>query len=271
MPPNFVSRRSLIVFVAAAVIVIVGIPQIENLAANRDVLRPYDFVQYWTAGRKKLDGRDPYDPDQLITMQQKMWEGHGKTVMMWNPPWTLPLTLPFAALPWRLAQFLWMGLQLAAVILSVDLLWRMNGGNPRFRWISWLIALCFAPTLFLLMMGQISGWQLMGLVGFLYFLRRESFAAAGCCVALTAIKPHLLPLLALFLALEAMQRKSIRRVVFAGVVVLLVSGLLPLLWNAGCVETVFPGDAPAAVGNHGHHAAVRASDDRLRNPSNDSR
>jgi hypothetical protein len=216
---------------AGAAVVLLGYPQAEKLANDRTLLKPYDFVQYWSAGRQLLDGRDPYDPDQLVPIQRSMYDGVRKAVMMWNPPWTLPLTLPFAALPWRLAQFLWLGLQLTAVLVSADLLWRVYGGPERLRWAAWLVALTFAPTLFLLLMGQISGLLLLGLSGFLYFTRRGQPAAAGACAALTAIKPHLLLLFGLALLLEATRNAATRRSVIAGAVVLLVTGLLPLLWN----------------------------------------
>ncbi|MCE9530959.1 MAG: DUF2029 domain-containing protein [Planctomycetes bacterium] len=224
-------RQVLLVAIAGIVMVVVGIPQIEKLAADRDLLKPYDFVQYWSAGRQLLDGRDAYDPDQLIPLQRNMYDGVRKAIMMWNPPYTLPLTLPFAALPWRLAQFLWLGMQLGAVLLSADLFWRIYGGDPSKRWISWLLALTFAPTLFLLLMGQISGLLLLGLSGFLYFHQKERPALAGCFAALTSIKPHLFALFALVLLLESIRDRKIRRSILAGGTLLLVASILPMLWN----------------------------------------
>ena len=231
MPRVEFNKRLVLILLTAVVILIVGIPQAERLASDRDLLKPYDYVQYWTAGRQLLDGRNPYDPDELIEMQRSMFAGHLKTVMMWNPPWTLPIALPFAALPWRLAQFLWLGLQLVAVLVSADLLWRIYGGKADDRWVSWVIALTFGPTLFLLLLGQISGLLLLGIAGFLYFVRNERPISAGCCVALTAIKPHLLALLGLFIILEAFRGKSTRRTILAGALVIVVGGVLPVFWN----------------------------------------
>jgi hypothetical protein len=188
-------------------------------------------VQYWSAGQQTLHGLDPYDPDQLVPIQRTMYDGVRKAIVMWNPPWTLPLTLPFAALPWRTAQFLWLALQLSAVLVSADIFWRIYGGSPDKRWIAWLVALLFAPTLFLLLMGQISGLPLLGLAGFLYLIRKDHPYAAGCCAALTAIKPHLLPLFALALLLEATRRQSIRKVLLAGGVTVLVCSVMPPIWN----------------------------------------
>jgi Glycosyltransferase family 87 len=226
-----IKRQIILVVLAVVAIVVVGVPQVERLAANREVLKPYDFVQYWSAGRQVLDGRNPYDPDELFALQRSMYDVR-KTVMMWNPPWALPLTLPFAALHWRLAQLLWFVMQLTAVLLSADLLWRIYGGAERYRWVSWLVALTFAPTMFLLLLGQISGLPLLGIAGFLYYIRKDRPALAGCCSVLTAIKPHLLPLFALALVLESTHRRSIRNAIATGAGILAALSLIPLLCNS---------------------------------------
>lgn len=224
-------RQIVLIVVGVVVIVAAGVPLFQKLAADRDLLKPFDFVQYWSAGRQVLDGRNPYDPDELYALQRTMYDLR-KTIMMWNPPWTLPLTLPFGALDWRLAQLLWFVMQLAAVLISADLLWRIYGGDIRYRWVSWLVALTFAPTLFLLLIGQISGLPLLGITGFIHYVRKDRPTLAGCCAVLTAIKPHLLPLFALVLALEATQRRSALRAVAVGCGILFVLALVPLLWNA---------------------------------------
>ncbi len=224
------TRQIVLIVVAIAVVGFVGVPLIEQLSADRELMKPYDFVQYWSAGRQLLDGRDPYDPDELFVWQRSMYD-LPKTVMMWNPPWTLPLTLPFAAMPWRMAQLLWFVMQLGAVLLSADLLWRVYRGDLRLRWIAWLLALAFAPTLFLLLLGQISGLPLLGLAGFVYYIRNNRPYLAGCCAVLTAIKPHLLPLFALVLVLESTHRPASRKAIAVGAALLLLLGLLPLLWN----------------------------------------
>lgn len=226
------SPLRLVLMVAAVVAtILIGISQAESLTANPKLIKPYDFVEYWCAGRLLLDGRDPYDADALVPMQKSMYDGVIKAIMMWNPPWALPLTMPFAALPWRIAHLLWVAMQMAAIMVSVDLLWRIYGGSTKYRWVSWLISMTFAPTLFLLFMGQISGLLLLGLAGFLYFLRNERPYAAGGLAILTALKPHHLSLFALLLILEATRDRRIRKVIIAGAITLLVCSLLPMLWN----------------------------------------
>jgi hypothetical protein len=229
-PKSRNTRQIVLVAVAVVAVAALGIPLFDRLAADRELLKPYDFVEYWSAGRQLLDGRNPYDPDELFALQRSMYDVR-KTVMMWNPPWTLPLTLPFGALHWRAAQLLWFVMQLAAVLISADLLWRIYGGDVRYRWVSWLVALTFGPTLFLLLLGQVSGLLLLGLAGFLHFIRKDRPALAGCSAALTAIKPHLLPLFGLALVLESTHRPAARKALVVGAGLLLVLSVIPLLWN----------------------------------------
>jgi len=193
--------------------------------------KPYDFVEYWGAGRLLLDGGNPYDADQLHPLQRSVSDTVDKAIMMWNPPWALPLIAPFAALPWRIAHAVWLLTQLAALLLSADLLWRTYGGSPHRRPVAWLLGIVFAPTCFLLFIGQISGLLLLGLAGFLYLWTRDRPAMAGCVAALTALKPHHLALFALLLALEATRNRRAARAVVAGALVLVIGSVIATLMN----------------------------------------
>ena len=195
------------------------------------VLRPFDYLQYQSAGRSALAGENPYDGAVLYSYQREIGTNWDDPVMMWNPPWTLPLALPLGAMHWRLGQLLWFALNFAAVVGSVGILWRIFAGPRDRSWLPFALALGFAPTLFLLLLGQISGLLLFGLVGFLGAIRRERFALAGCSAALTAIKPHLFVPFAMLLLLEAIHKSRYRRTILAGGLTLAVCGLIPLAWN----------------------------------------
>src|SRR5262245_1983579 len=73
----------------------------------------FDFVEYWAAGRLNAHGENPYDPERVHELERQA----GRTeegVLMWNPPWTLTLVMPFGLFPARLvqtAQLLWLLLQ----------------------------------------------------------------------------------------------------------------------------------------------------------------
>src|SRR5881227_1912195 len=76
----------------------------------------FDFVEYWAAGRLLAEGRNPYDPEAIEQLERAV--GTEETVLMWNPPWALPLVLPFGMLDARLAHLLWLLVQFAALAVS---------------------------------------------------------------------------------------------------------------------------------------------------------
>ena len=223
-------RTRLLVLILLVVVGAVGVRFAPHYG-NAAVLRPFDYLQYQSAGRATLAGQNPYDGRVLYPIQQEIGTGWADPVMMWNPPWTLPLALPLGAMHWRFGQLLWFALNFAAVVGSAWLLWRIFDGPRERQWLAFALTLGFAPTLFLLLLGQISGLLLFGLTGFLWAVRNERYPLAGCCVALTAIKPHLFVPFAMLLLLEAIHKSQYRRTIVAGGLALTVCGLIPLAWN----------------------------------------
>jgi hypothetical protein len=197
---------------------------------NPRILQPYDYLEYWSAARALLNGQNPYDGGVLFPLQQGItaWD---EPIMMWNPPWVLPLVAPLGALHWRTGQLLWLAFNLSAVLASAFWLWRLFAGTRSAPALAFAASLLFAPTLFLLLLGQINGFMLLGLVGFVWFLQRDRAWLAGTLAALTAIKPHLLAPFALVLVLEACRNSRTRKAVLTGAAVIAVCAALPLLVN----------------------------------------
>jgi hypothetical protein len=237
------------------------------------VFRPVDFMEYQTAGRATLAGENPYDGAVMYRYQSEIQaklpaEGEGDPgdatryadpIMMWNPPWTLPLTLPLGAMHWRIGQLLWAVAQLVSVVASAAMLWRLFGGDSAKVTVAVGLAVAFAPTLFLLLLGQISGFLLLGVVGFMWFeVRREPTASAlttnaylaGLLAALTAIKPHLLVPFALLLVLNTLRGGRTWRVVVAGGLALVAFGLMPMLWNPEVWKQYLSATAAQSAGTH---------------------
>ena len=201
-----------------------------------------DFVEYWAAGRLNARGENPYDPATLYRQEKEVSPGLTNAIMMWNPPWTLSLVMPFSLLPVRAAHLLWLLLQLALLWGCTDWLWRYSGGSAQHRWLGWAVALAFLPTFTLLRMGQISAVVLLGVTGFLYFSERGRWAWAGAAAALTAVKPQLVLVFAAAVLLWAVDRRRWA---------LLAGGALTLaaltLWPLACNPRVLQqyGDAMA--------------------------
>jgi hypothetical protein len=174
---------------------------------SRGVQLPlFDFVEYWAAGRLNAQGQNPYDPDALRQLEKAAGRDT-PAVPMLNPPWVLPLVMPFGLLEVQTAQLLWLLLQLCALVVSADWLWHLYGGTSAKRWVAWLVAFTFLPSYFSLTAGQISPLLLLGTAIFLHAVRTNRPVVAGGSTLLLAIKPHLLLLVLVALLLWSVQER----------------------------------------------------------------
>jgi hypothetical protein len=212
--------------VAAALLAL----QFRNLLNDRTVLPPDDFVEYWAAGRLNARGENPYDPDKLLPLEREAGRDTDEAIMMWNPPWTLAVAMPFGLMDARAAQLLWLLLGFAAVAVGADALWTIYGGPRERRWVAWLLAFTFLPTFFVLAAGQIGTWMLAGGVLFLVCLRKGWPLLAGATAALMAVKPHLVYLVWVVLAVRAFRGKD-GKIVLGGVIAGVIATAIPLALN----------------------------------------
>lgn len=183
-------RRLLAPALLAAVLALLAW-EVAHLLDDPTVWPPDDFVEYWAAGRLCLTGGDPYSPAQLLPLEQGAGRATDEAVMMWNPPWTLPVVMPIGALPARVAQLTWLLVGIAAVGLSAAALWHAYAGPASRKWVAWAVAFTFLPTLMVLGAGQIGPLLLLGAAAFVWLHRSGRPALAGAATALLAIKPHL--------------------------------------------------------------------------------
>jgi hypothetical protein len=227
--------RSLLTWLVLAAAVAVLAWQLRSADLHR-LLPPQDFCEYWAAGRLNATGGNPYAPEQLLELQRQPDVGWTKdnAVLMYNPPWTLPFVMPVGLLPFGPARLVWLLLGLLIVVGSADMVWRFYGGDPQQRWCAWLAAVAFMPTVVVLNMGQIPPLALLGLVGFLYWQRRDRDLAAGACLMLTLIKPQLVYLLGVAVLLWVVDQRR-WRVVLGGGLALVLATVIPWLVNPAVI------------------------------------
>jgi len=190
-----------------------------RLYDDRSIWPPDDYIEYWSAGRLNLQGENPYSKVKLFPLQiegGRELKSVDDAVMMWNPPWTLPLVMPLGVLPSRLGQFAWLGVNLAIAAASALLLWNAFDGAKSKRWLAIVLSLGFIPTLLALNVGQISLVLLLGCAGFLWSAKRGYPFVAGLCAVLVAVKPHLAYLLWIAIAMQAAFSRQ-WRIVLGGV------------------------------------------------------
>jgi hypothetical protein len=189
----------------------------------------YDFVEYWAAARLTLQGENPYDIDRMQQLQRQAGRGD-EGILMWNPPWTLPLVLPFGLVDVRTAHLAWLGLHFLVLGYCSDRLWGLYGGSSEYRWVSWALALTFLPCYFALTAGQISPLMLLGATLFLHFNERRSDVLTGLAAVLLAIKPHLCYLFWIALFCWAVQERR-WKILAAGVTTGVLLTVIPLAFD----------------------------------------
>lgn len=197
-----------------------------------------DFYPRWRGTRALIrEGRDPYSHEVTLGIQQGMYGRPAREdedqVAFAYPLYVALLVLPFSFFPYPQAQALWMSflvlLTLAAVMIILRTLdWRPSPTG--------LVAisvwfLLFYPTARSILLGQFSIVVLALLALVLWATQRGHPILAGCCLALTTIKPQMVFLLIPFLLLTALRCKNYSAVIafFAlmGTLLLLSSFVLP--------------------------------------------
>lgn len=196
-----------------------------------DTVGTRDFSVYWATGRQLAHHANPYAADDLLRTEQSLGfpPGMGAKFMR-NPPWMLPVTLPFGMLSVRAASISWSLLLLVSLAVSVRLLWVMHGRPKNHR--DWL-GYAFGPALLCLILGQTSIFAMFGLVLFLSLYRTWPLLA-GCSLWLCMMKPHLfLPfgvVLLLWVAVTRTYRILIGAALAIGLSVAVTTWIDPAAW-----------------------------------------
>jgi hypothetical protein len=179
-----------------------------------------DFVAYWATGRQLTSFRNPYDLVALSKIEHAVGlEGKYQVAAMRNPPWALPLTLPFGFLSLQASGVLAFLILAASYAASVRILlgiWRCRDRITK------AVLYLFAPALICLIWGQTSVLVLLGLALFLRFHDTRPLLA-GASLWPCTLKPHLLIPAAVVLVTWILVTRSYR--VLAGLAAALLASV----------------------------------------------
>jgi hypothetical protein len=151
-----------------------------------------------------LEGSNPYDPDALFALQRQVVPSLIEPIRQWNPPTIFLFTIPFALLPYQIAEGVWIACTLLIFASSLTTLI----SHPAIRrpkslaeFIPLLLGLLlFFPLWETVRFGQVSAIPLLGLILFVSLERAcHRGSLAGLALALSLVKPHLLFLLYLWI------------------------------------------------------------------------
>ena len=185
----------------------------------------YDYVNYWSAGRLNAEGANPYDLDQLLTLQHQGGWAENWAIPTWYPPWALPVLMLFSQFDYSTSRLLWFLVSVSILVFAIVQSWKMYAGPPRLTWVGLLVGTLFTPTLISLMLGQASPWILLGLMCYLVFITKpRTYWLAGLFAGLTSIKPQLLILFWIALLFWSIKQKTWQ--VIAGSAITIVAGFL---------------------------------------------
>lgn len=213
---------------ALAVAVAVAALALLNWLAGRGVPFRNDFAAYWPVGRLLLQGQNPYDPAAIAQIQASFGDMLGGDSVVRYPPWSLPLLLPFATLPYAAGWYIWIFLQILLVGGSSVLLWKLFENRDRDRRTALAVGLLFPPSLIMALGGQIGGVLLIACTGFIWAADRHRDVAAGICLGVLTLKPHLFLPLAMIVVLWAAYER--RPIVLAAAGLTILSGCLLAVW-----------------------------------------
>jgi len=186
-----------------------------------------DFVSYWASGQMLVHHQNPYDADTILRLEHDQgFPADHQVLIVRNPPSALLLFAPLGFLSYRAATLIWSLLLAACWIVSVRILWILQGRPARrFKLLGnsfppMFVLFFFAPALICILAGQTGLFALLGLVLFLYLYRSRPFLA-GASLWLCALKPHLFLAFAAALLLWIIVSRSYT--VLAGVVAALAA------------------------------------------------
>ena len=178
--------------------------------------RNWDFIGKWASAKLLLQGRDPWDKEELLVVETEGGLPRGwEPATPRQPPTLQVLFIPLALLAFERAAAAWFVLNICILILSA--LGLADTLFPRGEFLGYglalLAVLTFSKALHALLIGQVNTLVLAGLVGCLCFLKRDRGYSAGTILVLTTVKPHLVYIALPVLLMEAGWRKQWRVIV----------------------------------------------------------
>ncbi|MFO0877354.1 MAG: glycosyltransferase family 87 protein [Gemmataceae bacterium] len=172
-----------------ALLALVGVVAVGVVAWQRLPDPPLaDFAEYWAAGRLILAGENPWDIEQVRTLENEAGRP-GEPVLMWNPPWALTLVVPLGMLGVRPAYWLWQAANALTLLGAIWLLARLYAPN-QWRAQAGVGCLTFFPVYIALAQGQIAGLLPLGAALVLWAIEAEREFLVGLAATLLSIKPQ---------------------------------------------------------------------------------
>lgn len=206
---------------------------VQTRGGPESYVRGTDFLSTLTGAQIIREGNGSllYDLNTQTNAQYQVRGSlaqQGDKLLPYNHlPFEALLIAPFMDLPYPVIFALWTLLAGFAIGLSLGMLDGTLPGTRPLGWVLSMAACSYLPLMRALMLGQNSPLVLLGLCATYSLLRRGGYGWAGVAMLLIALKPQVLPLVALLMLLQGYWRSLF---VFAG---LLGAGSIVAMFTLG--------------------------------------
>lgn len=133
-----------------------------------------------------LAGGNPYDPSQMLLVEQLCNPGQESAFMMWVPPWALLFIIPFISLDFWIGKVFFQFSLVLAAIGGVRALFQSSSGSAA----ALILTLAFYPLWAPAEFGQIAGLLFIGLTLVVVGTEKDRPWLEGAGLVLLTIKPH---------------------------------------------------------------------------------
>ncbi len=163
-----------------------------------------DLIAFWGGVHVFIKGGNPYKFDQLFAVQQLAMPTLKSEQYFLNPPWAIPIFLPFMIWSFQTSRILWFLFNATAFLLPSFLLQR----SLKLRRTTAInITMAFLPGIMMLWYGQLSLMIYISLLlGFLAY-RAERDILAGLLWIPCTLKPHLIYLTGIVIVISLLSEK----------------------------------------------------------------
>jgi hypothetical protein len=216
----------------------------------------FDFISYWSAGHLYLAHQNPYSYAKMFALERSMGWSRSYPLVMLCPPWTLFVNALFGLLPFDTSQHIWSLVLSGLDGISAYGLWRYFGGEKRSAWIAALVFLSFTPVITVAHLCQVTPIMLVCFTAFLYCVRSERWVMAGISLLGMSVKPHLLWLVFIAIALWAIRTRR-WRMIAAALAAVAVFTAADLAFNPGAIHFFRDAYGPAIATSCGFGGALR--------------
>lgn len=209
--------------VVAAMMLAVGILILTYAMSASEAARR-DFICYWATGQQLAHHADPYDGQAILQIERSIGYRASSPFFMSEPPTAFFVALPLGFLSAKTGAVLWSLAIVASLMVSIRLLWILNGRPPdRLHLVGYL----FPPALACLLAGHTGIFLLFGVVLFLYFHDSKPYLAGAALIVL-ALKPQLFLPLDVVLLLWVVAGKRFR-IAAGALIAIALSIIFPLV------------------------------------------